>query len=78
MIDPRILIVTDLFCRAAAEIEFREAGETASLLIGQSLSEVEDDDDNTPSSRRHFYRVLGSPRVRNNRCVWIGAPLAPD
>ncbi|KAJ7866590.1 hypothetical protein B0H14DRAFT_3442307 [Mycena olivaceomarginata] len=43
---------------AAAEIEFREAGETASLLIGQSLSEVEDDDDDTPS---------GSPRVRNNR-----------
>ncbi|KAJ7367684.1 hypothetical protein DFH08DRAFT_946670 [Mycena albidolilacea] len=59
---PRVLISA-----AAAEIEFREAGETASLLIGQSLSEVEDDDDDTPSGRRHFYRVLGSPRVRNNR-----------
>ncbi|KAJ7846843.1 hypothetical protein B0H14DRAFT_3454116 [Mycena olivaceomarginata] len=57
---PRVLIST-----ATAEMEFREAGKMASLLIGESLAEVEDDD-NDPSATPHFYRVLGSPCVRSS------------
>jgi hypothetical protein len=54
--------------RGAAEAELRASG-ASSLLVGRSLQEVEDDDEVTRGDAQHFYRVFGSPRVLNNRCV---------
>ncbi|KAJ7880237.1 hypothetical protein B0H14DRAFT_3434495 [Mycena olivaceomarginata] len=48
---PRVLIGS-----ADAEAELRALGTAASLLIGQSLADVEDDDEVTSGDTSHFYR----------------------
>ncbi|KAJ7795195.1 hypothetical protein B0H14DRAFT_2621261 [Mycena olivaceomarginata] len=59
---PRVLIHA-----AAAEAELRDSGGTASLLVGTSLADVEDDDEVSVGDTPHFYRVFGSPRVQSSR-----------
>jgi hypothetical protein len=59
---------SDWVFRAAAEAELRASG-AGSLLVGRSLADVKDDDEVAPHDAVHFYRVFGSPRVLNNRCV---------
>ncbi|KAJ7631948.1 hypothetical protein DFH06DRAFT_1337472 [Mycena polygramma] len=58
---PRVLINA-----ADAEAELRASANTG-LLVGASLSDVEDDDEVTPVGAVHFYRVFGSHRVLNSR-----------
>ncbi|KAF8145476.1 hypothetical protein K438DRAFT_1991766 [Mycena galopus ATCC 62051] len=53
--------------RADAEAELNGSGEDASLLVGNSLAEVEDSDKVTPADTPHFYRVFGSPCVQRSR-----------
>jgi hypothetical protein len=52
--------------RRQAEAELLSAA-GATLLIGNSLQEVEDDDEVTLVSGATFYRVFGSPRVHTSR-----------
>ncbi|KAJ7797382.1 hypothetical protein B0H14DRAFT_2618996 [Mycena olivaceomarginata] len=59
---PRVLIGS-----ADAEAELRASGTAASLLVGRSLADVEDDDEVTSGDTSHFYRVFGSPRVQHSR-----------
>jgi hypothetical protein len=54
---------------AVAEAELRDSGGTASLLMGTSLADIEDDDKVSAGDTPHFYRIFGSPRVQSNRCI---------
>jgi hypothetical protein len=68
-------LTNTLFNSADAECELRASGTTASLLIGKSLADIEDDNDITPGGTLHFYHVFSSPRVQHSRCVSISAHL---
>ncbi|KAJ7670792.1 hypothetical protein DFH06DRAFT_1320715 [Mycena polygramma] len=58
---PRVLINS-----RDAERELR-AARNGSLLVGDSLSDVEDDDEPSVVGAVRFYRVFGSTRVQSNR-----------
>ncbi|KAJ7720605.1 hypothetical protein B0H14DRAFT_3520902 [Mycena olivaceomarginata] len=60
-----------------AEAELLSAA-GATLLIGNSLQDVEDDDEVTLVGRATFYRVFGSPRVHTSRDTVIPKLFATD